>query len=156
MPGAIQLRVACPEDQPFLLKLSERLGDFPVPPWRTAAEIGAADHTILLEALHHPRRETTIRLAETAEGQALGYVFVTTRRDYFTHQPHAHVEILALAPEAEGHGIARVLMNAAEDWSREQGYTRVTLNVFATNQRALGLYEHLGYRPETVHYLKDL
>jgi ribosomal protein S18 acetylase RimI-like enzyme len=66
------------------------------------------------------------------------------------------VEILALAPEAEGRGIARVLMQAAEDWSREQGYSRVTLNVFATNQRALGLYEHLGYRPETVHYLKDL
>ncbi len=156
MPAAIQLRVARPEDLLFLLRLSERLGDFPVPPWRTAAEIGAADHAILLEALHHPRSETTIRLAETAEGQPLGYVFITTRRDYFTHQPHAHVEILALAPEAEGRGIARVLMAAAEGWSREQGYTRVTLNVFATNQRARGLYEHLGYRPETVHYLKDL
>ena len=47
-------------------------------------------------------------------------------------------------------------MQAAEEWSREQGYSRVTLNVFATNERALGLYEHLGYRPETVHYLKDL
>jgi len=66
------------------------------------------------------------------------------------------VEILALSPEAEGRGIARLLIQAVEAWSRELGYTRVTLNVFATNQRALGLYEHLGYRPETVHYLKDL
>ncbi|HSE66967.1 MAG TPA: GNAT family N-acetyltransferase [Gemmatimonadales bacterium] len=156
MPPGIRLRVAGPEDQPFLLKLSERLGDFPVPPWRTRSEIGAADHAILLDALGHPTRESTIRVAETPEGQPLGYVFVTTRKDYFTRQPHAHVEILALAPEAEGRGIARVLMQAAEEWSREQGYSRVTLNVFATNQRALGLYEHLGYRPETVHYLKDL
>ena len=156
MPPGIRLRVAGPEDQLFLLKLSERLGDFPVPPWRTRSEIGAADHAILLEALSHPTQENTIRVAETHEGQPLGYVFVTTRSDYFTHQPHAHVEILALAPEAEGRGIARVLMHAAEDWSREQGYSRITLNVFATNQRALGLYEHLGYRPETVHYLKDL
>ena len=156
MPPGIRLRVADPEDRPFLLKLSERLGDFPVPPWRTRSEIGAADHAILLDALRHSTPESTIRVAETQEGQPLGYVFVTTREDYFTHQPHAHVEILALAPEAEGGGIARVLMQAAEDWSREQGYSRVTLNVFATNQRALGLYEHLGYRPETVHYLKDL
>jgi ribosomal protein S18 acetylase RimI-like enzyme len=156
MPPGIRIRVAGPEDQPFLLKLSERLGDFPVPPWRSRSEIGAADHAILLEALNHPIRQNTIRVAETAEGQQLGYVFITTREDYFTHQPHGHVEILALAPEAEGRGIARGLMQAAEDWSREQGYTRVTLNVFATNQRALGLYEHLGYRPETVHYLKDL
>jgi len=156
MPPGIRLRVAGLEDQPFLLKLSERLGDFPVPPWRTSSEIGAADHAILLDALSHPTWESTIRVAETHEGEPLGYVFVTTRKDYFTHQPHAHVEILALAPEAEGRGIARVLMQAVEDWSREQGYSRVTLNVFATNQRAIGLYEHLGYRPETVHYLKDL
>lgn len=156
MPPGIRIRVAGPEDQSFLLKLSERLGDFPVPPWRTRSEIGAADHAILLDALNHPMKQSTIQIAETAEAQPLGYVFVTSREDYFTHQPHAHVEILALAPEAEGRGIARVLMQAAEDWSREQGYTRVTLNVFATNQRALGLYEHLGYRPETVHYLKDL
>jgi ribosomal protein S18 acetylase RimI-like enzyme len=156
MPPGCRIRVAGPEDQSFLLKLAERLGDFPVPPWRTRSEIGAADHAILLGALNQPTPENTIRVAETREGQALGYVFVTTREDYFTHQPHGHVEILALTAEAEGRGIARGLMQAAEDWCREQGYSRMTLNVFATNTRALGLYEHLGYRPEFVHYLKDL
>jgi len=156
MPPGIRIRVAAPEDQSFLLKLSERLGDFPVPPWRTRSEIGAADHAILLAALNQPTAENTIRVAETPEGQPLGYVFVTTREDYFTHQLHGHVEILALAPEAEGRGVARVLMQAAEAWCRERGYTRATLNVFATNTRALGLYEHLGYRPEFVHYLKDI
>jgi len=96
-----------------------------------------------------------IRLAENSAG-LLGYLFATTRLDYFTHEPHAHVEILALAPEAEGHGIARALMEEVEQWSRSRGYRRVTLNVFATNSRAKGLYEHLGYEPETIHYLKDL
>jgi hypothetical protein len=72
MPPGIRLRVADPEDRPFLLKLSERLGDFPVPPWRTRSEIGAADHAILLDALRHSTPESTIRVAETQEGQPLG------------------------------------------------------------------------------------
>ena len=156
-PGSITIRAARAEDEPFLVSLSERLADFPVPSWRTPHEIGAADHAILLHALHQPSAESMIRLAEDASARRpLGYVFATSRRDYFTGQPHAHIEILVLTPEAQGRGVGRILMDDAENWARNLGYSRVTLNVFDTNTRAKGLYEHLGYQPETVHYLKDL
>ena len=61
---------------------------------------------------------------ETAPGHRVGYVFATTREDYFLKTPQAHVEILAVEEFAEGRGVAR------------------------------GLYEHLGFQPETVHYIK--
>ena len=32
----------------------------------------------------------------------------------------------------------------------------MSLNVFATNTRARGLYHRLGYGEETMHYVKDL
>jgi GNAT superfamily N-acetyltransferase len=57
---------------------------------------------------------------------------------------------------AEGRGLGRALLEAAEEWARRQGYAHVTLNVFAANQAARGLYEHLGYRPEQVRYRKEL
>jgi GNAT superfamily N-acetyltransferase len=154
--STLTIRAARGEDEPFLLALSARLADFPVPAWRTPAEIGAADHEILLQALHHPVADSMIWLAEGEPGKLLGYVFATTRFDYFTKLPHAHVEILVLDSASEGRGVARALMDNAEDWARSRGYGRVTLNVFATNAKAKGLYEHLGYQPETVHYLKDL
>ncbi len=47
-------------------------------------------------------------------------------------------------------------MDAAEEWARNRGYRRVTLNVFAQNDRARQMYERFGYEPETVHYLKEL
>ena len=57
------------------------------------------------------------------------------------------IEVLAVDPAARGRGVARALMRAAESWAREHGFTRVSLNVWAQNERARGLYEHLGWEP---------
>jgi GNAT superfamily N-acetyltransferase len=152
----MRVRSSRPTDQAFILALTNRLAEFAVPPWRTAAEICSADHRILLQALHHPTPEMSILIAEEVPGQALGYVFSNTRQDYFTGEPHAHVEILAVETGAEGRGVARGLMAAAESWASERGYRRITLNVFPANERARSLYDRLGYEPETVHYHKLL
>lgn len=150
------IRPAIPSDETALLALSPRLAAFPVPSWRTAEEIAAADHRILLEALHRPDGGTVILVAVREAGEVLGYVFASSRTDYFTGERHGHVEVLALAPEAEGQGLARRLMTAAESWAAGLGYRRMSLNVFATNTRARGLYQRLGYGEETMHYVKDL
>lgn len=150
-------RQARSEDEDFLLHLTTRLGAaFPVPAWRTPAEVAAADHAILLAALHHPDEATCILIAEDPAGMPAGYVFATTREDYFTHEPHAHIEVLAVEPAAEGRGIGRRLVEAAETWAKGKGYRRMTLNVFHTNTRARALYERAGYQPETLHYHKLL
>lgn len=149
------IRPATAADRPAVLHLTHRLADFPVPPWRTAREIAEADHHLLLPALREPAPGQALLLAEE-EGRVLGFVFVNEREDYFTHEQLAHVEDLALDPGAEGRGLARQLMEAAEAWARGRGYGRITLNVWAQNARAIGFYQHLGYQPETVHYLKQL
>ena len=48
------------------------------------------------------------------------------------------------------------MMRAAEAWAREHGYRRLTLNVFEANHAARAVYEHLGYAPETLRYVKIL
>ncbi len=150
------LRPASPGDEPFLLALTARLAAFSVPAWRTREEIAAADHAILLAALHHPGPETLILVAESPAGIPAGYVFVSTKRDYFTGSRHAHVEVLAVTEAAEGRGVARALMTAAEEWARARGDDAITLNVFDRNAAARALYDRLGYQPETVHYRKGL
>jgi GNAT superfamily N-acetyltransferase len=150
------LRPASSGDERFLLALTARLAAFPVPAWRTREEIAAADHAILLEALHHPGPETLILVAESPAGIPAGYVFVSTKRDYFTGGRHAHVEVLAVTEAAEGRGVARALMTAAEEWARARGDDAITLNVFDRNAAARALYDRLGYQPETVHYRKGL
>ena len=50
-----------------------------------------------------------------------------------------------IAPWARGHGLARLLMEKAEVLARNEGYDVITLDVRATQKRAIRLYETHGY-----------
>lgn len=152
----ITLRRAGPADEAAIHRLTEQLAAFAVPPWRTPEQIARADHVILNEALNGRSPDSLLLLAEREAGDPIGVLFVSTRRDYFTGQPHAHVEVVALAPAAQGQGLGRRLMEEAERWARDSGYRSITLNVFAANSRALALYQRLGYAAETIHLWKAL
>ena len=153
---SMTVRIADASDRDALLALTPRLADFPRPPWRTAHEIAAADDAILLAALAAPGPDAVVFVTSAPGGPVDGVVFVSTKTDYFTHRRHAHVEVLAVAPQAQGRGVARALMAAAETWASARGDRFITLNVFDGNARARGLYARLGYLPETIHYRKDL
>jgi len=153
----LTIRPARHDDEGFLLRLLPRLADFPLPAWRTAEEIARGDRQILLDALHGRLEHAAILVAESMPGgERAGYVFATTKHDYFTCAAHAHVEVIAVEEGAERRGVARDLMDAVEQWAKRRGYTWVTLNVFDRNSRARAMYEKLGYLPETIHYRKAL
>ncbi len=150
------LREARPDDWPAIEELTRRLADFERPPGRTAREISVADHAILRAQFAAPDAAVLFLVWAAPDGEVLGTVFANTRRDYFTGNAHAYVEVLAVAEWAAGRGVARALMEAVEAWGRGLGMVRVDLSVFAANRRARGLYEHLGYHAEIVRYAKPL
>ena len=50
-----------------------------------------------------------------------------------------------VAPWARGHGLAKMLVEAAEREARALGFSVIKLSVRATQERAIKLYEELGY-----------
>lgn len=50
-----------------------------------------------------------------------------------------------VAPWARGHGIARLLLESVEDKAKENGYAIINLDVRSTMDKAIALYESLGY-----------
>lgn len=84
------------------------------------------------------------------EYQVIGVLFLTERRtpDHHLLKPrrYAVVDTLAVAEGWRSQGIGRVLMQQAETWAKERGITEIELSVWEFNQRALALYEKLGYR----------
>lgn len=138
-----------------MLRLADQLAAFAVPEWRTAREIQRADDGVIRAALDESASDTIGFVVDGPTG-LVGAVCLTTQVDYFTQEQLAHVEVLAVDPSAQGRGVARVLMDAAEQWARQRGFRRISLNVWTQNERARGLYQHLGYLPETMHYLKAL
>ncbi|MBI3791424.1 MAG: GNAT family N-acetyltransferase [Gemmatimonadetes bacterium] len=152
----LRIRPGGPEDEAAVLTIATRLSDFPVPPWRTPEEISRADDQLLREQLWAPHVDRVLLVAEFTAGDPRGCVMVSTRIDYFTQHPIAHVEVLGVMAGSEHQGIASALMSAAEEWARARGMTRMGLTVWEANQRARRFYDHLGYRAETLHYLKEL
>jgi ribosomal protein S18 acetylase RimI-like enzyme len=66
---------------------------------------------------------------------------------------HAHVRQiggLAVAPEAQGKGVGRHLIEAAVTAAKQQGATKVTLRVLGHNTGARRLYERCGFVVEGV------
>lgn len=56
-----------------------------------------------------------------------------------------------MAPWARGHGLARMLIETAEQKARAAGYSVINLDVRETQEAAIKLYESLGYTSLGVH-----
>jgi GNAT superfamily N-acetyltransferase len=151
----IAIRPAAPDDRAFVLETVMRLGAFGPPPWRTAEEIGEADARVVRAFFDNPPEGARLLVAETTSAP-LGFIYLEVLRDYFVGEEHGHVGILAVTEQAEGRCAGAALMRAAEAWARERGHRRLTLNVFEGNAHARAVYDHLGYRPETLRYVKFL
>jgi ribosomal protein S18 acetylase RimI-like enzyme len=152
----MQVRAAGMADLPFVLGLAPRLAAFGLPPWRAETHVVEAERRALARALEAASPDGPVILAEDADGSRLGFAYLERQTDYFTGREHTHVSVLAVAHTAEGRGVGRALLDAAEAWARRHGDPFITLNVFSQNTRARAVYERLGYGPETLRYVKPL
>jgi GNAT superfamily N-acetyltransferase len=151
----ISVRPGTAADRDFVIDTARRFAAFGPPPWRTAAEIVGGEVRCLDAFFDSGLAASTLLVAELAARPA-GFAFLEHATDYFTGERHAHLGMIAVAEAAEGQGVGTALMNAAEAWTREQGYSRLTLNVFEGNARARRAYERAGFAIETLRYVKRI
>jgi RimJ/RimL family protein N-acetyltransferase len=88
------------------------------------------------------------QLVALADGEVVGWCDV--RRE---HWPvHAHCGTLGMGPlpDYRGKGLGRRLMQATLEAAHEEGFVRIELMAHADNQRAIALYEKLGFVREGV------
>ena len=62
-----------------------------------------------------------------------------------------HLTTNFVAPWARGHGLAKMLLENVEETCRKKGYAVINLDVRETMDRAIALYESLGYEQFGVH-----
>ena len=152
---AMRVRGARDGDRTFVLETAARLAAFGPPRWRTTEEIVEAEARTLRDFFESSDEGSRLLIVEAGE-RRLGFALLEELRDYFTLDRHGHIGILAVTDEAEGLGAGGALIRAAEAWARERGYRTLTLNVFSGNNHAREVYEHLGFEPDTIKYIKAL
>ncbi|ASA23909.1 GNAT family N-acetyltransferase [Paenibacillus donghaensis] len=72
-----------------------------------------------------------------------------------TEGPHLLMHRLAVHPQVQGKGIARKLINFAEDYALQGGYTSMRMDTYAKNEKILALYPRLGYERRGEFFLSE-
>ena len=140
----LTLRRATAADEQVLAVLAARLSAFELPAWRAPHEIADADSRAMIAAAAGGNPDDEVLIAERG-GEVVGCLHVLAVTDFFGLR-HGHVSVIATTEAAEGSGVARRLMEHAEQWTAERGLPLLTLNMFAGNARARRFYENGGVR----------
>jgi ribosomal protein S18 acetylase RimI-like enzyme len=125
------LRPASPADLPAikaLVDLAYRVEDFFIDGNRTDGED--------LEAL---LSEGAFLMAETPERNLEGSVYIRVR------PPRGYFGMLSVHPAAQGAGLGRALVRAAERYCRDRGCTDMDLSVVNLRTELIPWYRRLGY-----------
>ncbi len=136
--------------------LLPRLASFDLPSRRSPEDLWSDDEQMLLRWRDGGEPDLIAQVAVDDEDRVMGLAITRLREELLSHAPSAHLEALAVAPEAEGRGMGKALVTAAEETARARGAETMTLHVFGVNTRARGLYEKLGYDGELIRYIKEL
>jgi GNAT superfamily N-acetyltransferase len=83
-------------------------------------------------------------VAEDSAGVVVGWVQVNFTR-FLASDPRGEVLGLVVAAGSRGRGLGRQLMQAAEQWTREQGGTLLSLRSNIVRKETHRFYERLGY-----------
>lgn len=79
-------------------------------------------------------------------GQHVGYLMVIGNDA--KRASHRAELVLGLLKEAQGKGIAKSLLEKAEDWAKQKGITRLEVTIAEGNERGRKLYEKAGFEAE--------
>lgn len=104
----------------------------------------------ILSENDQPGRTDCVLVAERA-GQMVGSAGLHPVGQALRRR-HAAVLGISVAPEAQGQGVGRALMQALCDYAdRWAQVLRIELTVFADNERAVRLYRSMGFVHEGTH-----
>jgi RimJ/RimL family protein N-acetyltransferase len=90
--------------------------------------------------------EGGLSLSLEVDGVIAGNVLVHRRAG--KHYAHVGEMAIVVSNGQRGSGFGRTLMEMAIDWARAVGLTKLSLQVFPDNARAIALYRSLGFADE--------
>lgn len=141
----------------------------PKPKIRDAKASDSARIAELIGLLEHEIDEKTVRknigklkklrelpLVATLEKQVVGLCGVHAMVTVHRPAPVGRITVLVVASEAQDRGIGRMLVNAAEDWSRKRGCRIIEVTSNDRRTAAHAFYRHMGYERTSIRFFKKL
>jgi ribosomal protein S18 acetylase RimI-like enzyme len=103
-------------------------------------------------------RKVTGRLfvAENEGHDFVGYVWIGEDNNMMTGLKSGFIYDIFVKEEYRGKGIGKTLLEKAESYCKEKGYSKILLMVAVNNSAAMNLYDRMGFKPEQTYMGKGL
>ncbi|MFL6726374.1 MAG: GNAT family N-acetyltransferase [Sphingomicrobium sp.] len=138
-----KIRDAKPSDAPRLVELIHYLGH----------EIDEKQVRKNLAAL---KKTGETQLVGTLDKEVVGLCGVGRRVVIHRPAPLGRITALVVAKDAQGLGLGRMLVQAAEEWMRKKGCQLVEVTSNDRRAAAHAFYRHLGYERSSIRFFKKL
>ena len=69
---------------------------------------------------------------------------------------YVEIDNMAVKQSAQRQGVGRALIDAAVDWARGRGVTRLELNVYEFNEAAAALYRGAGFSTQNRRMTRQI
>jgi aminoglycoside 6'-N-acetyltransferase I len=95
------------------------------------------------------------------QGYYVAFIHVSSRNDYVEGAkdlPVAYVEGIYVKPDYQKKGIAKKLMNYAENWTKQKGYNQIASDTDITNSVSIEFHKQMGFAAmkRIVCFIKDV
>jgi len=141
----------------------------PKPKIRDAKPSDAARIAELISLLEHEIDEKTVRknlgklkkagelpLVATLNKEVVGFCGVHAMVTVHRPAPVGRITVLVVAEEARDRSVGRMLVEAAEDWSRKRGCRIIEVTSNDRRTAAHAFYRHMGYERTRIRFFKKL
>jgi GNAT superfamily N-acetyltransferase len=141
----------------------------PKPKIRDAKASDSARIAELIGLLEHEIDEKTVRknlgklkklgelpLVATFDKQVVGLCGVHAMVTVHRPAPVGRITVLVVAEEMRDRSIGRMLVEAAEDWSRKRGCRIIEVTSNDRRTAAHAFYRHMGYERTSIRFFKKL
>lgn len=127
---------------------------------RIAELIGLLEHKIdektVRKNLGKLKKAGELPLVATLDRQVVGLCGVHAMLTVHRPAPVGRITVLVVAEEARNRNIGRMLVDAAENWSRKRGCRIIEVTSNDRRAGAHAFYRHLGYERTSVRFFKKL
>lgn len=147
------IRTATPADVPVIHSLVRELAEYE----KALDEVRATEEQ-LREALFGERPAAFAHIAESADGEPVGFALWFLNFSTWRGVHGIYLEDLYVRPQARGGGHGKALLGELARICVERGYERLEWSVLNWNKPSIDFYEALGARPQdewTVYRLTD-
>ncbi|MEV0559145.1 MULTISPECIES: GNAT family N-acetyltransferase [unclassified Streptomyces] len=147
------IRTATPADVPVIHSMVRELAEY-----EKALEEVRATEEQLREALFGERPAAFAHIAESADGEPVGFALWFLNFSTWRGVHGIYLEDLYVRPQARGGGHGKALLGELARICVERGYERLEWAVLNWNQPSIDFYEALGARAQdewTVYRLTD-